>query len=530
MVRRYTDSEYTFDAALKTVTLTGVNPVELGGFALVVNVTDGIIIFNPRDPTKTGTVTGASGVLTLTFDTTGMANGDDLLVVYDDLTLTPNTTGLATQATLASVLTAVQLIDNMISGARGLVTEDNSAAILAKLLASIAVTGSVTANAGTNLNTSALALEATLQSVKTAVEVLDNFISGARGLVTEDNSAAIKTALELIDNAISGSEMQVDVVTDPPLLAATDSVAIYGSDDGGTTKRIIKTDAGGAIQVDMETSALALEATLQSVKTAVEVIDNFISGARGLVTEDNSAAILAALAGTLTISGTVTANAGTNLNTSALALEATLQSVKTAVELLDNAIAGTELQVDIVAPLPAGANNIGDVDVLTIPGIVGTIADDATTPGSPVMVGGWMKNFDGSDPGNVSTEDDAVRFITDPNRRQYVNDVHPQYWSYHEDSSNALTDAEVKAAPASGYAIFVTDIVFSTGAVIACNIFFEEGAAKKLGPYYLEAVNGRGLHIQFKTPKQITAATALTVTTSAAIAHSIDITGFIAKV
>lgn len=51
---------------------------------------------------------------------------------------------------------------------------------------------------GTVAISTALALEATLQSVKTAVEIIDNFISGARGLVTEDNSAAIKTATETI--------------------------------------------------------------------------------------------------------------------------------------------------------------------------------------------------------------------------------------------------------------------------------------------------------------------------------------------
>jgi hypothetical protein len=61
----------------------------------------------------------------------------------------------ATEDSLADVKTAVQTIDNFISGTRGLVTEDNSAAI------------------------------------KAAVEVIDNFISGSRGLVTEDNSASI---------------------------------------------------------------------------------------------------------------------------------------------------------------------------------------------------------------------------------------------------------------------------------------------------------------------------------------------------
>lgn len=38
----------------------------------------------------------------------------------------------------------------------------------------------------------------------------------------------------------------------------------------------------------------------------------------------------------------------------------------TALQLLDNAISGNEMQVDVVAALPAGTNNIGDVDIATI--------------------------------------------------------------------------------------------------------------------------------------------------------------------
>ena len=47
------------------------------------------------------------------------------------------------------------------------------------------------------------------------------------------------------------------------------------------------------------------------------------------------------------------------------ATETTLSAVRTAVELLDNAVSGNELQVDVVAPLPAGTNTIGRVDVNT---------------------------------------------------------------------------------------------------------------------------------------------------------------------
>jgi hypothetical protein len=59
------------------------------------------------------------------------------------------------------------------------------------------------------------------------------------------------------------------------------------------------------------------------------------------------------------------------LSTAANALLTTIDGdtggILTAVQALDNAVAGNELQVDVVAALPAGTNNIGDVDVLTLP-------------------------------------------------------------------------------------------------------------------------------------------------------------------
>lgn len=45
------------------------------------------------------------------------------------------------------------------------------------------------------------------------------------------------------------------------------------------------------------------------------------------------------------------------------ATEAKQDTMITALQLLDNAVSGNEFQVDVVAPLPAGTNNIGDVDI-----------------------------------------------------------------------------------------------------------------------------------------------------------------------
>jgi hypothetical protein len=64
--------------------------------------------------------------------------------------------------------------------------------------------------------------------------------------------------------------------------------------------------------------------------------------------------------GTLTVDGTVTANLSATDN-------AVLDAIAASLALLDNSIAsGNELQVDVVAALPAGTNNIGDVDVLSV--------------------------------------------------------------------------------------------------------------------------------------------------------------------
>ena len=160
--------------------------------------------------------------------------------------------------------------------------------------------------------------------------------------------------------------------------------------------------------------------------------------------------------------------------------------------------------------------------------VEGPIAHDGAASGNPLLCGAQMETMADSAPGTrASTDGDANKLAT-TDGAIFTVPCGPQVWSYHENSSSALTDASVKGAPGAGLSLYVTDIIVSTGAATALNVFFEEGASTVLGPWYLEAVAGRGLAIHFGTPKKVTANTALTVTTSAAIAHSIDVTGFIA--
>lgn len=55
---------------------------------------------------------------------------------------------------------------------------------------------------------------------------------------------------------------------------------------------------------------------------------------------------------------------------------------------LAGTVNGSEIQTDIVAPLPAGTNNIGDVDVASLPGVAGDVASGSADSGNPVKIGG----------------------------------------------------------------------------------------------------------------------------------------------
>lgn len=88
------------------------------------------------------------------------------------------------------------------------------------------------------------------------------------------------------------------------------------------------------------------------------------------------------VAGVAAIAGYVD---GVEAALSSLAVESggNLAAIATAVQVIDNAISGSEMQVDVVGPLPAGDNNIGNVDIVTVPADpFGVNADAASATGS----------------------------------------------------------------------------------------------------------------------------------------------------
>ncbi len=194
------------------------------------------------------------------------------------------------------------------------------------------------------------------------------------------DTAAIKTAVELLDNTVSGSELQVDIVSSAlPSGGATETTLAAAEAHLGNIEvslgQLDNAVSGNELQVDVVSSALPTgaatqttlasilakntenEALLTSIKTAVEILDNTVSGSELQVDVVS--------APTTTVTGTVTANLSATDNAVLDDIAQKLGDVETAVQLLDNAVSGNELQVDVVASLPAGDNNIGNVDIVS---------------------------------------------------------------------------------------------------------------------------------------------------------------------
>ena len=181
-----------------------------------------------------------------------------------------------------------------------------------------------------------------------------------------------------------------------------------------------------------------------------------------------------------------------------------------------------------------GADGTNDGDVSSanpLPALAsGTVADDATTPSNPVMIGGKAVETDGTDPTSVSAEADVAILRTTRDRRLLVCPEHPYAWSVSPAAySAAQTDTEIKAAPGANLSLYITNIIVSNGAT-AGTITFEEDTAsaktKKLATLYV-GING-GAVMSFSTPIRCTANKNFGITSVTVTTHSVTINGYTA--
>ena len=223
--------------------------------------------------------------------------------------------------------------------------------------------------------------------------------------------------------------------------------------------------------------------------------------------------------------------------------------------------------------LPSGTNNIGDVDVLTVPaplsttgggteaaalrvtmasdstGVVsvddnggsltvdnggtfavqaaGDIAHDAADSGNPIKTGSKSVLFNGTAPPNAAaSEGDRVNHIADEYGRQFVEITHPNHWDVSVDYAVAQTNATVKAAPGAGLSLYITDILLSNGAT-AGNVTLLDGSGGTVKWEAYPAITG-GAKDSRRSPIKLTANTLLAITSTTVTTHSLTISGFTA--
>lgn len=168
---------------------------------------------------------------------------------------------------------------------------------------------------------------------------------------TFDASAQTVVASEFSDVGLSGIQLITNV---------TDQIVIYNFAD---------TAKGGTLSTDTLTLEFDTTSMSDTDELMILVEDGLTPLTSGLAKEaggnletintnvDSSATSLTAIAGdTSSIAASLTDPA----------TETTLAAAAASLATLDNIVAGSEAQVDIVGPLPAGTSNIGDVDIASI--------------------------------------------------------------------------------------------------------------------------------------------------------------------
>jgi hypothetical protein len=139
-------TNYTFNAASRTVTFLGYSRILLDSILIITNVASNTIIYNFAGSGKGGTVSG--NVLTLDFDTSAMSNSDPLQIYYEDAAIVPAT--VQEQQNTEDLLYLLSVQGNALGKLAEMVDGAN---IRAALQASAAVIGSVTQSGSWTLTT-----------------------------------------------------------------------------------------------------------------------------------------------------------------------------------------------------------------------------------------------------------------------------------------------------------------------------------------------------------------------------------------
>lgn len=213
-------------------------------------------------------------------------------------------------------------------------------------------------------------IETLIGTTNTTLTTIDGRVDGVEGLLTtiDGDTGNIVTSVQLLDDTVA-----TDGAATP-----TKGVLIAGQD--GTNAQTVKTDSDGNLQVDVltmpSTTVTATDLDIRNL-TNVDVVTAELSATDNAVLDTidavldtiNAKLVSGTDIGDVTINNAAGASAvniqdGGNTITvdgTVAVTNSDITSIKTAVEILDNAISGNEMQVDVLTmptvTVDLGANN-----------------------------------------------------------------------------------------------------------------------------------------------------------------------------
>jgi hypothetical protein len=172
--------------------------------------------------------------------------------------------------------------------------------------------------------------------------------------------------------------------------------------------------------------------------------------------------------------------------------------------------------VDIVAELPAGTQNIGDVDIASFPAaaleVVGDVAHDAIAAGNPVLTGAVART---TEPTAVAAADLAQLMADLTGKLVTLPYCTPDQMVNAQITKTTTAIQDVLAAGGVGVRNYVTSISASNTSATGVRIDFSDGATI-FASFFLAASGGGVSHIM-PVPIRGTANTAVRATLSAAV-------------
>lgn len=217
--------------------------------------------------------------------------------------------------------------------------------------------------------TMANSLPVTLASNQGAITVASHAVTNA-GTFAVQSAQTGTWSVSLTDGTDTADIL--DLTNSNPLTVAIvdtngDQIASFGGGTQYTEDAAAAANPVGTALIMVRADSLAGLTTANGDNVAGRGTDKgelYVKHVDAIPITDNSGSIT--VDGTVSVTGVATAANQTTIIGHVDGIEGLLTTIDSDTSALAAAISGTEVQVDVVGALPAGTNNIGDVDVLSV--------------------------------------------------------------------------------------------------------------------------------------------------------------------